>query len=126
MDLITSAVHSISTRAGPVRNQEDLALEMDLSISMSEIERRRHHGIEEDFSPEKQFQEVNSTALKIMDTYKALQQQIRALESDFNKDEDSLLRELRELESRNKESMRNYKEAKALASQTKETLQNLL
>lgn len=99
---------------------------MDLSISMSEIERRRHHGIEEDFSPEKQFQEVNSTALKIMDTYKALQQQIRALESDFNKDEDSLLRELRELESRNKESMRNYKEAKALASQTKETLQNLL
>ena len=47
-----------------------------------------------------------------MDTYKQLQGHIKQMDDDYNKDEEVLLLELRQLESRNKESIRNYREVK--------------
>lgn len=50
-----------------------------------------------------------------MDTYKKIQTQISGLDDDFNKDEDQLFRELKEIENKNKESIRKYKETKVIA-----------
>lgn len=47
-----------------------------------------------------------------METYKRLQGQIQELDDDYNKDEEQLFAELKELEQKNKESIRRYKEAK--------------
>jgi len=76
MDQMTSAVYSVSTRAGPLRSQDDLAMELDLSHSDKELERRHHQGIEADFSPDKHLAEVAQKSHQIMDSYKQLQFQI--------------------------------------------------
>jgi hypothetical protein len=57
-----------------------------------------------------------------MDAYKQLQFQIESLNADYNKDEAELESDLRELETKNRDSIRKYKETKGKALKLKEEL----
>ena len=64
-----------------------------------EAERKARKNIEEGLDAEAMAQEVQTAAIQIMEVYKRLHSQVNALDNDYNKSEDELFRELKEIEN---------------------------
>eukprot|EP00347_Sterkiella_histriomuscorum_P014401 403361005 len=127
VDMMNTTIHQITVRAGPLVSQDlnnnvNDQMEVNMSNSKLELDRKSHQQIEADFDSEKLGKEIQQQALAIMDTYKRINQEIGTLDQDYNKDEDQLFRELKEIENRNKESIKKYKATKAIAQNVKEQL----
>ena len=56
---MNNAIHSISVRAGPVASQDQNDMEIDMSNSKLELERKSMQHIEPDLDSEKMHREVN-------------------------------------------------------------------
>ncbi|CDW73181.1 rel-associated pp40 [Stylonychia lemnae] len=125
-DMMTLSIHSITTRAGPMQSADQTDMEPDFAQSDFETKRKEIQLIESDFDSDKMKAEIIQQAREVMEVYKTIQKDINLLDDDYNKDEDQLFNELRDIQNRNKDSIRKYKETKQTAAIVKEQLSSVL
>jgi len=116
-------VIDLNMKAGPKKIKGN---EKDFTNSQYEMQRKASLGIDPSFDEHAEFRELNQRAVEVMAEYRRLQSLINELDSDFDKDEEILMKELKEAETRNRESIKRYKEVKERAVQVKESIEKVI
>ena len=81
--------------------------EQDMRQSQIEIDRLNFAGVS---SPSIQPEHVAQEAKDVMKEFEGLQRQIQELSTDYDKDEATLLAEVKHLEEKNRQSLKNQRE----------------